>query len=37
MGSVKYAENLVVTNIVKITGPGSGKEVNLRGLVLVVI
>ena len=36
MGSVKYAENLAVKNIVKITEIASGTEVEFRGLVWFV-
>ena len=36
MGSIKYAENLVATNIAKHTGLRSGTEVKFRDLVWVV-
>ena len=37
MGSMKYAENLVVKNIAKTTGIRSGVEVEFRGLVWAVV
>ena len=36
MGSMKYAENLVATNITKYTGLRSATKVKFRALVWVV-